>query len=673
MKIHKINLINYKHFVKQEFNFKNGINAIIGENNAGKTSLLHAIAAVFNLPFGGIIESDFPSLLKDLPFTTRIDLSVLLTAQEWHELVRLRELDVPNTMQLGDVIWKKIIDFLVEKEVPIQFRLEIAVTKQPRRRLARGNIPIEEIIIFKIFNKELSDFLEPILSKDELKEIFSNINELQQKLNQNFQSIFAFYINRPQDFPFKPRIIFPYLGEIQKNEPYIGMLALQNDLRSDYKGALIRSQLYHLRKNDREKFHDFKNQMESNFPVVEDVNIKLDDFTGNFDLTLDTYNRDITIYGGGTQTFARIFSIIGLEDVSVILLDEPDSHLHASLADEFSSYLTNLAESKQILFTTHLPNLIDSFPVESIIGITLREKLAHIWWVREEKELLNLMDHMGLTPTNYQRALMGRAEVIVCVEGPTDIEILNAFIESITMPKTGDSRLSRYEYLPVGKLHSSDLNKIKNGILKKINKKVAYIRDRDEDTPDEISKLEKMASFPVHIWKYRQIESYLLDIEGLSKLLKSKLKENEYQDLEAQIEEIIEGEQNRQFSKLLLDYVDNRFREKLKSPEKDLNAHPNDSLSELTSKVGECIISRKAITYFKPSKDDVFQDPVEEYTSRWKKNAIYMINAKDVLTAIRREFKVNFQNKDIVNHLKSVPGEVDHVIRTFIFNQEFSQ
>ncbi|MGR5910481.1 ATP-dependent nuclease [Bacillus pacificus] len=48
MYISNINITNYKNFRTNSIDFNNGINVILGHNNAGKSNLLRALALIFN-------------------------------------------------------------------------------------------------------------------------------------------------------------------------------------------------------------------------------------------------------------------------------------------------------------------------------------------------------------------------------------------------------------------------------------------------------------------------------------------------------------------------------------------------------------------------------------------------------------------------------------------------
>ncbi len=663
MIIHKIIFINFKHYKNQSFLFKSGINAIIGENNAGKTSLLYSIAGIFNLPFGGNIMLDFPTMLRNPPFTTRFELELYLTQEEWYSLFKLREFDLTLNERLSDTTLQEISKKIQEMRISIQLRMEIEVILKEQREIKWGGIPRDEINLINLLK---NDFIQKL----EIENLEDTKNT-EKKVERYFNVIISNYINSPSNFPYKPKIILPYLSEFQKSEPYTGFIGLQNNLRGDYKGGLIRSKLYHLKRNNWELFNKFKERMESNFPIIEGVEINLNDYSGNFDLTLDNYGRDITIFGGGTQTFAKIFSAISLEDSSVVLLDEPDSHLHASLANDLTSYLLDLGENKQIIFTTHLPNLIDSIPQDSIIILRLEGESTEIKWIQEASDLFNQMELMGLSPTNYQRALMNRAETIVCLEGPTDQEFIEKFIERLA--KT-DNRIAEnrkmIEFLHVGKLYSSDLNKLRSGFLQTLDgKKIVYIRDRDEDSDHEISNIKAFDGFPVHIWSYRQIESYLLDLEAITTIIEhntSNLVHN-FHNISQKIEDIIQEEKTKQFSKLLFHYVENEIRSKIFSPDNDLSITPEDSIEEINSAVSQAMISRRAITHLSPLVGNTINDAITKFILRWNNESLFMINAKYLLAAIRGEFNLNFRNKDIIEYQDNIPEEIHSILNDFIF------
>lgn len=663
MKIKKLIFSNFKHFEDQTIEFNDGINVLIGENNAGKTSIIQAIAAIFNLPFGGSIENDFPSKLIDPPFTTRIEIDVLLTEQELNILRGIRNIDIQRSRRFNEEEWDKIKSFIVENNLFFRLRLDVEVSDRTNVQLRRGGINREDLEIFLRVN-EIRELIY------ELNEDFDD-NALMNKINVNLNQILLNSINNPPNLPFRPLILFPFLSEFRSNESFIPYNKLQQSLKGDYRNRNIRAQLFHLKRKNPNAFTQFSRRMEENFQGIKDVDIEFNFDNGYLNLKLDSYGRDITLYGGGTQTFAQIFSIIGFEDVGTILIDEPDAHLHASLAEKFVEYLKELSISKQIIFTTHLPNIIDIVPIDSIISIELENGKAIFNKPVNEKDLIYQLSKMGIFPSIYVRELLKRAEMIIFTEGVTDKPILNQFIQKYQKTVNNENIIPKIEYLPLGKSHSSDLNKMKTGILNFLKgKKILYIRDRDEDSPQEIQRLFDFDGFPVHIWEYRQIESYLLDSPAISNLILSKKTDLEFEGIKSHIEQIISSEMQKQFAKLITNYVENRLREELFTPKKDFDFDPSTPMDQISSIIHESLLSKKAITHFAGIEKSKILSWGDEYYENWKNNGKNMINGKKILTEIRKAFDLNFQNADIVPYLKEVPKEIKFLIENHIVNRE---
>ena len=73
------------------------------------------------------------------------------------------------------------------------------------------------------------------------------------------------------------------------------------------------------------------------------------------------HSKDFDIFSGGSgfQQFLYLFGFILLRRPTVIMLDEPDAHLHGSLQAVLLDELKRLVEQdRQVLFATHSRELI---------------------------------------------------------------------------------------------------------------------------------------------------------------------------------------------------------------------------------------------------------------------------------------------------------------------------
>ena len=80
--------------------------------------------------------------------------------------------------------------------------------------------------------------------------------------------------------------------------------------------------------------------------------------------------HDITVAGAGTRTVLAIIMMVEFSDVPILLLDEPDSHLHPSLQRQLGRYVEAAAEQgRMVLLTTHAPDVIEEVPIDSLIWV----------------------------------------------------------------------------------------------------------------------------------------------------------------------------------------------------------------------------------------------------------------------------------------------------------------
>lgn len=88
-----------------------------------------------------------------------------------------------------------------------------------------------------------------------------------------------------------------------------------------------------------------------------------------------TVQHDISSSGAGVQMLLSVSSWIVLSDANILLIDEPDAHLHSSIQRQLAVLLeTGISDSRQIIVASHAPDLIDELPTESLVWIDRHEK-----------------------------------------------------------------------------------------------------------------------------------------------------------------------------------------------------------------------------------------------------------------------------------------------------------
>lgn len=174
-------------------------------------------------------------------------------------------------------------------------------------------------------------------------------------------------------------------GAILRNQ--IMELWLQNiKLRNDRKNGRMRlsdADLKYIRENDP---YDILNQyvfkvfqgvlypkrFDPEFHTHVQINFRKGEIKGKRFAPFPKYNeRDIMMEGRGFLQWLSVLTFVLTPDINVLLLDEPDSHLHCVLKSELFDDLKQIAakQLKQVIVATHSSEVIKAFDYAEILSI----------------------------------------------------------------------------------------------------------------------------------------------------------------------------------------------------------------------------------------------------------------------------------------------------------------
>ena len=225
--------------------------------------------------------------------------------------------------------------------------------------------------------------------------------------------------------------------------------------------------------------------------------------------------RDIIAQGSGYLQWLSIFCILYSSGIDVILLDEPDAHLHASLQSELLEKLLSTVQSetgKQILVSTHSVEMIKQAPLNIVFSMEARKYLA------EESSRVAVLAGVG---SEYfpKLDLLKRYKRLIFVENESDKRILEYFGNLCGLP------------LPVDVVYwaNTESHSTRRHIFNELHKiipelKCISLRDRDMDNVDSIGPglefkgitLPQDSPILLLEWRRKNIESYLLCPKAIS-------------------------------------------------------------------------------------------------------------------------------------------------------------
>lgn len=224
------------------------------------------------------------------------------------------------------------------------------------------------------------------------------------------------------------------------------------------------------------------------------------------------YNkRDLMVEGSGFLQWLSVYALATSPDVDVLLLDEPDAHLHPALQVQMMSSLDGLRGSneKQVLVATHSAELLRHWPVDRILRVRAKGR-GKFGYLSMAHQKVGLLAGLG---SDYAPRLdpIRRARRVLFLEGGTDEAMLSAISTVLQRDELDD--------WPVWFTSSShkDRFQIYQALAEDIPGLAAVsLRDRDDEPLNTVEKDLRDKNYPSREgfyalkWRRRHLETYLL-------------------------------------------------------------------------------------------------------------------------------------------------------------------
>jgi len=229
---------------------------------------------------------------------------------------------------------------------------------------------------------------------------------------------------------------------------------------------------------------------------------------------------DISSAGSGFQQVLMLLTFLNIRPAAVLLLDEPDAHLHIILQDSIYGELRAVAERQQsqLVIATHSEVIIDSVdPRELWVVLQSARPLA------EDVEKRNLIKSLRVL-SNTDIMLARDAAGILYLEGYTDLYILRAWAEALGH-RSADL-LKRIFWKPTVWETRTGADGIKAGdhydALKLVREDLPGLVLLDGDTRAPSTPITGKGLQRLR-WNRYEIESYLLHPTALKRFVEQKV------------------------------------------------------------------------------------------------------------------------------------------------------
>ena len=258
--------------------------------------------------------------------------------------------------------------------------------------------------------------------------------------------------------------------------------------------------------------------------------------TGETLAELDVDDFVVEVNGSGIKEALRLLLDIEFQTPNLILVEEPEIHLHPALETTMMRHLREVSQDRQVFVTTHSTNFLDRADMKHIYLVSKRESTsAQLLNQSEVEEQVPLA--LGLRLSSlfiYDR--------LVFVESQTDEDIMRAWASILKI----DFNQSNVGFIHMGGARSlsSFATSSTLAFLAKRRLKMWFMLDRDEKDEQDINSIKDILgdNAIASILTKREIENYLVNKRTLSNQIAIKLSEKRTQKINSPKAETI-GEQ----------------------------------------------------------------------------------------------------------------------------------
>jgi putative ATP-dependent endonuclease of the OLD family len=252
--------------------------------------------------------------------------------------------------------------------------------------------------------------------------------------------------------------------------------------------------------------------------VTDLLGVELDAFAGENERSaeLDVDNFLVELNGSGVREALRLILDIELEGPSIVLIEEPEIHLHPALETSMMRYLKVVSQKRQVYLTTHSTNFLDTAEMENVYLIS-KSKSTTARHVDFEQAEEHIPRELGLRMSSFFMY-----DRLVFVEGQADADVIREWASKLGV-NLGQANVG---FVLIGGSRNFSYFAAQSTLsfLERRQVTMWFIIDHDERDAEDVKKLENVlrGKAKVKILNKRELENYLLCGRAIAQFVRAK-------------------------------------------------------------------------------------------------------------------------------------------------------
>ena len=287
---------------------------------------------------------------------------------------------------------------------------------------------------------------------------------------------------------------------------------------------IFRSSLLNL-KNENYDNIDALNSILEEYLDIKISNISFDPNKDEFlsvEYEKDKINYDISNAGSGMQQIIQMLTHLYLNNPRIILVDEPDAHLHPDLQCKIGAILRDFAQHNdaQLFIATHSPEIIDVYDNKEVFLID--NSRPRITAIGQDNDFINILFKKGILTSSSLTNLAVKPNCFVYEdENDKYIKKIAQLLGCDIFKKPGRTKsakgVNNFEYI-------FDIYKSVSSIINR-DLSLFFLQDRDGVPANYVKLIEEYyqnnSIKEVHILQRHEIENYLIEPQLLFRVFNS--------------------------------------------------------------------------------------------------------------------------------------------------------